>query len=112
MALLGQLQEGAGSFAAWARAEEQKQSLHESAVAKVLEIAGWWHRQNFHTESCVQVVQQAFASLLQIFRGAQSLGACEGEIHNFVWHVLHDYKGISDGLDSAKSLLSFGYPHR
>jgi hypothetical protein len=128
--LLGQLLEGAAARAysqPFAGAESNytscslrldasgcdpsRQTLLDRAVAKVLDIAGWWHRNHFHEECSAELLSHAFGTLLQIFKEAPSLLLWEPNICQQTRWVIYNYEKINSTLEFAKRLLHMGGRH-
>jgi len=103
--LLGQLLQGAALSAAL---NGSNLAQVDGAVRKVLEIAGWWHRNHFHEEDTAELLSQAFESLLQIFHGSPSLGAWERDICQLARWCIYNYLHMNSALGSAKRLLHMG----
>jgi len=99
--LLGQLLQGAALTGS-------RLAQVDGAVRKVLEIAGWWHRNHFHEEDTAELLSQAFESLLQIFHGSPSLGAWERDICQLARWCIYNYLHMNSALGSAKRLLHMG----
>lgn len=99
--LLGKLLQGAALT-------ESNLPQVDGAVRKVLEIAGWWHRNHFHEEDTAELLSQAFESLLEIFHGSPSLGAWERDICQLARWCIYNYLHMNSALGSAKRLLHMG----
>ena len=90
---------------------ETEQTLISAAVSKIVDIAGWWHRNHFHQEGSAEVLlSQAFQSLLLVFQGASSLGQWEQSVGRLARWCIYNYyyDHMNAALNSAKCLLHVG----
>jgi len=110
MDLLGQLLQGTARLDSdtWAHASVGHLGPCERTISTVIDIAGWWHRSRFHEEKTAALLEQAFATLLCIFEGCDSLGRWELDICRLARWCIYNYHHIATALEFAKKLVQMG----
>lgn len=102
--LLGELLQGG--------AQNSDDMLLGAAVKKILEIAGWFHRNYFHTEATAALLEEAFSALSRIFSGSATLQPFQDDICHLARWCIYNYSHMNNALDAAKGLLHMGgRPH-
>lgn len=113
ISLLGGILSGAPPWATSAEHnKDAKQSVLDASVGRIIEIAGWWHRNHFHEQREAELLRHALAALESIFEDPSEFRSFGEDVSLLVHWVIHDYHCLDSSLKSARNLQNLFFRWR